>query len=76
LTAVTCGSPSAARNVLAWCPWLVDRPFVAFGPTTAAELRALGVWNVRVATAPTAEALRDACRALADEAPSPETTKP
>lgn len=65
LAAVVAASPSAARQVVTWNPWLRRVPFVAIGATTERALREdLGVVRVSVAAAPTDEALCAAVRAL------------
>lgn len=71
VAAVACASPSAARRLLAWNPWLADAPFVAIGPTTARALESeLGVRRVTVARRPDDDSL---FRALAGLAGATET---
>ncbi|MEM7248620.1 MAG: uroporphyrinogen-III synthase [Acidobacteriota bacterium] len=52
LAAVHCASPSAARRLLSWNPWLTAVPFVALGPTTAEALEREGVTRVVQAAGP------------------------
>ena len=47
--AVLAASPSAARRLLSANPWMRCARFVAAGPTTAQELRRLGVSRVEIA---------------------------
>jgi len=66
IAAVACASPTAARNILAWNPWLRSRPFVAIGPTTGEALRReLGVELVIEAKGTTDADMLNAIRAAA-----------
>ena len=57
-SAIFVAAPSAADRLLAWAPELRDRPFVAIGPTTAAELLARhGIEAATVAASPAAAAV-------------------
>ena len=75
VAAVVCASPSAARQLLAWHPWIADAAFVAIGATTARALAELGVARVHVARGSDPSALEEAVLNLAMPCPAlPETS--
>ncbi len=46
VAAVFVAAPSAAERLLARLPWMIDRPFLAIGPTTLEALERLGVAEI------------------------------